>query len=229
MKSVTPYPFNLSAGQTLSLPIEGDYFRIQSATGAIDVTVDGVGTLPDLLNGQGLKNVPFKRLTLKDKTGAANAGVILVAFDEFIDNRTYGVNDLSSGSLATLRQPLAATGFFNDASNVTANTALTVFTPGSNVNGAIILNAAGSWVDAAAAQQMQGFLAKASAPASVTDGSMILPISTRAISNTPVHTLGNERIQAAQFVPAGQGLYFISSFTVAGSVANSRSAQFRLL
>lgn len=225
MKSVTPYPFNLSAGQTLSLPIEGDYFRIQSATGAIDVTVDGVGTLPDLLNGQGLKNVPFKRLTIKDKTGAANAGVILVAFDEFIDNRTYGVNDLSAGSLATLRQPLAATGFFNVTTNMAENTPEQVFSAASNINGAVLLYASISGFNQMG-QATGGLIAKTTAPANTADGTLILGILQQQFTGS---TSWQDRsdLQAPAFIPAGNGLWFIRS--IADTAGAQRSARFRLL
>ncbi len=221
MKSVTYYPFTLNAGATLSLPIEGDYFRIQSATGAIDVTVDGVGTLPDLLNGQGLKNVPFKRLTLKDKSGATNTGFILVAFDEFIDNRTYGVNDLSAGSLNTLRQPLAATGFYSANSLTSSNVAETVFTAAANINGAILLSAhAGSFN--ATSSPSGGFIAKATAPTTAIDGQVIA-----GLINVPGQNASTLSSSQPQFIPAGLGLYYITDFSE--TTAKARSARFRLL
>lgn len=95
-KAVRTYDFNLSAGQTSVILAEGEYFRIQSATGALDVTVEGVGTLPGLLAGQGMMDTPFKRLVLKDASGSTNSGTILVASREFIDNRTYGVMTISN-------------------------------------------------------------------------------------------------------------------------------------
>ncbi len=225
MKSVTPYPFNLSAGQTLTLPIEGDYFRIQSATGAVDVTVDSVGTLPDLLTGQGLKNVPFKRLTVKDKTGAANAVVILVAFDDFIDNRTYGVNDLSAGTLSTLRQPLAQTSFFSDQSGFTANTPITVFAPGSNLNGAVILSA--ELCEASATNFVISYLTKASAPANVLDGSVIL--TALPVGGVGSNVVYSGRLPKEQFVAAGQGLYMIASSTFGATGLTMHNVRYRLL
>ena len=94
--SFKSYDFTLSAGGAIALLVEGSYFRIQSATGAVDVTVEGTGTLPGLLTGQGLKDTPFKRLVIKDVSGSANTGSILVASQEFIDNRTYGVTTISN-------------------------------------------------------------------------------------------------------------------------------------
>lgn len=95
MASFKLYDFTLSAGATVALLVEGEYFRIQEATGAVDVTVEGSGTLPGLLVGQGLKETPYKRLLIRDASGAANVGKILIASKEFIDNRTYGVTTIS--------------------------------------------------------------------------------------------------------------------------------------
>lgn len=227
MKSVTNYPFNLSAGQSINIPAVGDYFRVQSATGAIDVTIDGVGTLPDLLNGQGIKNIPFSRLTIKNKSGAANAGVIMVAFDEFIDNRTYGVNDLSAGTLATLRQPLAQTGFYSSQSALAANTADTVFSAASNLNGAVLLSLYSTNFPLNGAQE--AFISHTSAPANLLTGS-IVGLSKALWPNGSATNVGSViDNQQPIFLPAGQGLYFISSAAMVGTIGLTRSALFRLL
>ena len=96
MASFKYYDFTLTSGGAAVLLVEGEYFRIQSATGAVDVTVEGAGTLPGLLVGQGLKDTPFKRLVIKDVSGGPNVGQIMVASKEFVDNRTYGVTTLSN-------------------------------------------------------------------------------------------------------------------------------------
>lgn len=218
MKSVTNYPFNLSAGQSINIPAVGDYFRVQSSTGAIDVTIDGVGTLPDLLNGQGIKNIPFGRLTIKDKSGAANAGVILVAFEEFIDNRTYGVNDLSAGTLNTLRQPLAATGSFASTTTLAAAAVETVLAPASNINGAIILTGQMTVYTGST-----NLVTKTSAPTSGIDGEVIATVLNTAGGAIPQ---ANTLIQTPQFVPAGRGIYF---YCVTAENTGYRNCRFRLL
>lgn len=106
MDALKYYDFTLTAGGSQVLLVSGNNFRIQSQTGAVDVTVDSVGTLPGLLTGQGLKDVPFKRLTLRDASGAPNVGTILVSPAEFVDNRTYGVMTLANvnGSFAAYQK-----------------------------------------------------------------------------------------------------------------------------
>ena len=96
-KTFRYYDFTLTAGGSQVLLVEAAYFRVQSATGAVDVSVEGFGTLPGLLVGQGIKDTPFKRLVIRDASGAANLGTILVASQEFVDNRTYGVTSITGG------------------------------------------------------------------------------------------------------------------------------------
>ncbi len=84
------YDFNLTAGGSQAILAGGEYFRILSSTGALDVTVEGKGTMPDLQAGQAIKGLPFNRLILSDKTGAPNSGFILVASSELQDNRLQG-------------------------------------------------------------------------------------------------------------------------------------------
>lgn len=223
MKSVAFYPFSMSAGGTFQITTEGDYFRVQQALGTVSVTVEGSGTLPDLLSGQGIKNTPFNRLILKDTSGAANSGVILVASEEFIDNRTYGVNDLSAGSLATLRQPLAATGFYNNVGALAANTAVNVFSAASNLNGAIVLNA--SWHDYGANLAFGALLAKSTAPAGVNDGELIMN-TTQLIAGAGINVVTG-KLDNAQFIAAGNGLWVIAGG--ATNAINQKTVRFRLL
>lgn len=234
------YDFSVPAGGVYRLPVTGAYFRIMSSTGAVNVTVEGVGTLPALQSGQALKGIPFGALILQDASGAPNVGQILVASSEFQDNRLNGTVDLSAASLAALesvdlnaatidavRRPLASTGFFSDASAITALTPVTVFTPAANVNGAIVLNAGinkyhnvGAGVDA--------FLAKNGAPASIVDGEEILSCGV-ATSSAAAVNIGVARLSIPQFVPAGLGLYFISENSYAAGLSNKRYARYRLL
>lgn len=90
MKPAKIYDFTLTANGSFVLPVEGDYFKVLSATGLVEVTGDSFGSLGSVLPGQGLDNTPFKRLVIKDKTGSANIGTLLVADEKFIDDRITG-------------------------------------------------------------------------------------------------------------------------------------------
>lgn len=218
------YDFTLTAGGSQVILANSDYFRIMSSTGAVDVTGDTFGTLSGLLTGQGLADTKYNRLMLKDASGASNSGTILCSGDLFIDNRTYGVNSLDAATLATLRQPLTPTGNFNSQALIAANTATQVFSAASNVNGAIVL--AASCFDVFPANGVIALLAKATAPASVTDGDPVFmpPWSTQVggTSSSPGGIL-----PAPQYVAAGQGLWYISN--LANTTAGFRTARYRLL
>lgn len=230
MKSVTFYPFNMAAGQAFVLPAEGEYFRIQSSAGSVSVTIEGSGTLPDLQAGQGIKNTPFKRLILRDTSGAANSGIILVGTEDFIDNRTYGVNSISGGSIdltaATINsiaRPVDQTGFFSDLSTPAANTPITIFSPGSNLNGALLLNA--NLQGTSLSSVYETMLHKASAPTSIADGSIVMVGEFRGTGSGGAFFTGNT-LQEVIKIPAGQGLYCICNSPLTTAV---RSARFRLL
>lgn len=90
------FDFNLPANGAFRLPASGSYFRIMSSTGAIDVTVEGTGTLPSLTAGQAFKNVPFNSLLILDVSGSSNSGSILVASSEFQDNQLQGSVTISN-------------------------------------------------------------------------------------------------------------------------------------
>lgn len=78
------YPFNLLGNGSQSLLVAGGFFKILSANGAITVTSENF-QLESLSVGQGLEKTPFTRLMLKDASGSANSGVILISDENFID------------------------------------------------------------------------------------------------------------------------------------------------
>jgi hypothetical protein len=90
MKNTQVYPFSIAANGSFPIQTEGSFFRILTATGALSVIGDSFGTVNNLLAGQGLKDMPFKRLTLVDKTGATNSGYIVVSDGNFVDDRITG-------------------------------------------------------------------------------------------------------------------------------------------
>lgn len=228
MDALRYYDFTLAANGVQMLTVSGKNFRIQSQTGAVDVTVDSVGTLPGLLTGQGLKNVPFSRLTLRDASGAPNVGQILVAPEEFIDNRTYGVStiaggsvDLAAATLNTITRPLLAGASWSNAATLGAG-ATNIFLPAANVNGAIIHSAYSQDISAGAV--LQSFLAKNAAPASVLDGEVVALSQYAPVTGNSVQNIA---MTQPLRIAAGLGLYFYSS--AAGSAGYGRACRYTLL
>lgn len=102
MRDSKVYPFTIPANGSITLLVSGDYFKIKSATGLLNVTGDRFGTLAGMLPGQGLRDTNFERLTLKDETGAINNGAILISDGTFVDDRITGeVNVIDGGKLRT--------------------------------------------------------------------------------------------------------------------------------
>lgn len=96
------YDFTLTANGTFVLPVEGTYYRIRSATGSVQVKRDD-GSMLQLEVGQGECNQLFKRLTIVDMSGAANSGTIIVADNNFVDERISGeVATINGGTVRTL-------------------------------------------------------------------------------------------------------------------------------
>jgi hypothetical protein len=216
-----PYPISLGANGAFRLPTSGEYFRIMSSTGPVDVTVEGVGTMPGMEAGQALKGIPFTGLLLKDASGAPNSVVVLIASSEFQDNRFSGEVDLSPATRLALNVLPGASWSSN--LTVAANTPLTIFNAASNPNGAIVWSAEA--IDSNAANFVQAFVAKSVAPANVVDGEVV---AQSYIASTGASTLFvGLTVQAPRRIAAGLGLFFISSG--AGSSLALRNARYTLL
>lgn len=105
------YDFTLGPGGMQQLPVVGDFFKVINALGAIHVNVD-TGASLDLMPGQGLREFSFNTLTITDKSGAANAGKILVGFSSMIDDRVTGEVAVIDGGKA---RTLSGSAFFGSS------------------------------------------------------------------------------------------------------------------
>lgn len=105
------YDFAVGAGQSQTLDVSGRFFKYRSGTGVISVRTSGGGSV-DLLPGQGIWNVEFSSLTVKDKSGLANAGVIVAGAFDYRDDRIAGSVEVIDGGRARTMANLAymATG-----------------------------------------------------------------------------------------------------------------------
>jgi len=102
------YTFTLTAGQTYNLLVQGEYFKLTSTTGAVDVLAD-FGRLEGMLTGQGLEKTPFNKLTFVNTSGASNTIKVLIGDENFIDaftgNMTIVANKVpTSGSFANVQK-----------------------------------------------------------------------------------------------------------------------------
>lgn len=91
------YDFTLNPNGSQTLEVSGTYFTYKGGLGAIRVTPSS-GDSVDLLPGQGMSAVKFDRLTIKDLSGAANAGAVLAGTGAWRDERIAGTVEVIDGA-----------------------------------------------------------------------------------------------------------------------------------
>lgn len=122
------YDFTLTANGSFVLPVEGTYYRIRSATGSVQVKRDD-GSLLELEVGQGECNQLFKRLTIVDMSGAANSGTIIVADNNFVDERVSGEVAIITGGKVRSIANVAFSGGVSAAASVGNYTSVQLWNP----------------------------------------------------------------------------------------------------
>jgi hypothetical protein len=90
------YDFNLAPNTGLQIDVAGKFFKYKSGTGLIRVRTSKGGFV-DLLPGQGVWNTEFTSITIFDRTGLQNAGVILAGAFDFHDDRITGSVEVIDG------------------------------------------------------------------------------------------------------------------------------------
>lgn len=173
-------------------------------------------------------NLPFTQLLITNPAQAGKTARIVYGVD--IDFQPGSIAQIALAGSVTLsdpsKYPLISTGSFASIATLVANTPETVFSPASNVNGAIILSADSSEFDASF--NNGGLIAKSSAPVSAVDGEMIM--QTRSIgAYATTNLFGGNTLNQPHQIAAGLGLYFIRTATLAAANGNMRSVRYKLL
>ncbi len=94
------YRFTVPANGMYPLLVQGSFFKILSSTAPVLVRTDKVGTIGELLPGQGMERAEFSLLQFTDTSGFANEVRVLVAGDLFIDDRISGEVSVIDGGKA---------------------------------------------------------------------------------------------------------------------------------
>lgn len=123
------YTLSLSAGGVKDLTVEGGMYKIISQTGPVRVSRDGNNIGP-MLAGQGERE-RFVRMSVQDLSGAANTVVILIADQEFIDDRIYGQVEVIDGARAISLASNSFGGYGNSAASVGNFSHVQLWNPGS--------------------------------------------------------------------------------------------------
>lgn len=90
------HDFNLAPGASVTIDVAGRFFKYKTGTGLLRIRETRGGYI-DLMPGQGVENIAFTSLTIQDKSGAQNTGVILAGDFAFRDERISGVVEVISG------------------------------------------------------------------------------------------------------------------------------------
>jgi hypothetical protein len=191
--------YRLEPGQDVTYPIDEGFTRIRVTTTA---------PIDDLVTITIGNNVKVGSVVIAGQVSiAGNLNGINSAVRAVDDGQVYGASYRSIALLA-------------------ANTPEVIFTPAANANGAIIHSAQFIEVINVAPYAANGaFLAKNAAPVSVTDGDAILS-GDNVTTGASWQSVGGSLKKAIK-IPAGKGLYYISS--QAQNTFASRSVLYTLL
>lgn len=225
--------YTFTPGQRLSIAGAGDFFRILATTSPVNVEFYFQGReIAERLEveagfAESFRTIEFDRVDITSPLAQTvqfeTARGSEIRYDRGAATISGSV-DLNAATLAALEQinvrPEEPSASWGNSAAMTANTAVTVFTPASNTNGAILLSAAMTGADASSVAQ--AFVSKSSAPANVVDGNVHLMHSTTSASQST-------NLQVPKFIPAGHGLYFITSANSSVNAVSHRACQYKLL
>jgi hypothetical protein len=220
-----------SAGTGLILNIAGNSFYADADPSGGNCLIQFQDTssdralLPLYVNAGAIFNVPFTQVLIENS--AQSGKKLRVFYGVDIDFQPGSVSQIAinlSGGYSAIRNEISS-GNYNNAGAVTANTAVQVVAPASNINGLVVLSGEISTYSGAATG-LQAFLAKSSAPSSITDGEMVL--LSKLVYNSPV--AGNfGQLSQPITLAAGLGLYFIGDQSIGVSFGNSRAVRYKVL
>lgn len=219
---------SIAAGTALILTIAGNSFFCDQSPNQGAATVyfqDFTLTptdAPPIYCGPGfVGTVPFTTLLIENTAQAGKRFRFFYGVDVDFKPSLSGSIALT-GTINAAPYGMSYGASYKSTSALVANTGDVVFSPGANVNGAVIWAAGFLHQETVAAGI--SLVAKASAPASIVDGDVLLQTQnfTNAASNFECGALPNP-----VFVAAGKGAYFIAA--AASNTAALRSALYTLL
>ena len=227
----------IAAGTQLVLPIAGNSFYCDPAIDASGNPIGGVAIVhfqDTTLNPQGtpftvapqfIANVPFTQVLIENPAQLGKRLRIVYGVD--IDFRP-GINAQVSitGNVSTVNFGNAYGVGYASTVALAANTPQNVLAAASNTNGVRVVAAAAEGGNVAPSQSECVLIAKASAPANIADGDVLMMTHTR-IFNAGALTLYSGRREQPLIVASGKRLDFIG--TIAETINNTRSCLYTIL
>ena len=238
-----PFILILLANETRAVTVSGDYFELRTAAAALDLVelLDAnngvIGYLDEAEATDYLRTkTQFSQVRIKNGAtpqtirfyhGTGDSGsnrfTGVVSGEVALDAATLAAID---ASVVAARKPYAKTGYQNTAAGLAANTPETVFLAAANPNGVIVTAAALASLSGGNVCGFGGLLAKATAPANITDGQVIAPIRPMSYEPANLKYIWGVDLNHDVFVPAGMGLFWISDVALS---ANPRSVSWKAL
>jgi hypothetical protein len=218
-----------TATENMMVDISGDFLYFDTADGydgiiTLELNNEHNAPLAPFTGRQGFAlNALFKRLKLSWAAQPGKKVRIMYSTGERVIPALTGTLNVT-GTVSTNEEPFVYGASYKSITLLLANTPETVFLPAANVNGAVIHKA--EFVSRSASNNAgAGFLAKASAPATVIDGDAIC--SSRNHNTISADGLTSGWLEKEILIPAGKGLYFITNGAEASGA--SRSVLYTLL
>ncbi len=207
---------SIAAGTHLVVPLAGNSFYSDPLIDAAGVPIGGIAKVhfqdanlnpagtPFTVAPQFIAKVPFTQLLIENPAQPGKFANFIYGVD--IDF-TPGINAQVSisGTVNTAEQGSGFGVSYKSNATLGANTPGTIVAPGSNVNGIRVWS--GGFMSRTGGVAFAAILAKTSAPATVIDGDVIVGPSAWNGLDTGCAAVVNQPI----LVPAGMGLYFIST------------------
>jgi hypothetical protein len=221
---------SFTAGTATQLKLTGNSFFIDQASdvGNASVIFEGVqddtGPVirPAVFVQPGfVAKIPFANIRVANSAQTGKKLRIFYGVDvDFVPSVNASV--AITGSVNAIPYGYTYGASYKSITAVAANTPDTVFSPASNVNGAMLWTA--SFLIQQSAAMGASYVAKTSAPTSIIDGDVVL--QTTGFFNAAVN-FETANLTNPILIPAGKGLYFISS--AATNTQILRSALYTLL
>lgn len=117
------FDFTLPANGAQQIDVVGRFVKYVGGTGKIRVRIDKGGYV-DLLPGQAVRNVQFSQITISDRSGAGNVGIVLAGAFDFQDDRISGTVDVVDGGRTRTVSGQAFTGYASQASTIAGQRAI---------------------------------------------------------------------------------------------------------
>lgn len=219
---------SFAAGTAVQLKLTGNTVFVDQASDVGNVTMifegvqDDTGPLirPAIYVQPGfIAKIPFANLRVANTAQTGKKLRIFYGVDvDFVPSVNASV--AITGNVNAVNYGATYQTSYKSTTLLAANTPDTIFSPGANVNGAIVWSAGGFTRGTALGTS---FLAKSSAPTNILDGD---PITQVALGENSTDVWANHSLPNPIFIGAGKGLYYISP---ALEVVAYRTALYTLL